>query len=169
MRLRPFRISEESLVLGWRNHPEVSQFMYRKAPIPDAEHALWFRSALEDSDSVRHRIAEFDGVPVGVCSLTAIDQERAECLWGGYLAPEVARGAGFGRQMIEAALSMAFDELGMQRVFVEVLTSNVRAERLYRSMGFLHIETVQRRDPHSREFEDAYRLMLDRVRFQEGE
>lgn len=46
-----------------------------------------------------------------------------------------ARGCGFGRTLLGRALEEAFDRL--ERVELEVFSSNVRAERLYRHCGFV--------------------------------
>lgn len=50
----------------------------------------------------------------------------------------VARpGAGTGRTALRRIVRMAFDELGAHRLWLDVVTDNERARRLYRSEGFV--------------------------------
>lgn len=162
MYLRPLLPDDEPRILKWRNHPDVARFMYRDTPISAEEHAAWFASACADSDEAVHRIALLEGAPVGVSSLTQIDYANSQCEWGGYLAPDVFRGQGLGRQMLEAALSMAFVDLGMQRVFVEVITTNQRAHALYRAVGFELVETIHGRVIRSTGPIDVHRMVASR-------
>lgn len=61
-----------------------------------------------------------------------------------------ARGRGLGRALLERALEKAFD--GLERVELEVLASNDRAQRLYRRCGF--VEEGRRR--HARRMQEGY-------------
>lgn len=124
-------------VLEWRNSPEVAAFMYRDDPIPPEEHAAWFPTTMRDRAGARFRVAESVSTPVGWMSLTKIDTRNRSCEWGGYLAPGAPRGMGLGRAMLLASLDMAFTELGMNRVVVEVIVGNDRALHLYESVGFV--------------------------------
>ena len=65
------------------------------------------------------------------------------------LAPD-ARGQGLGRALIERGLDAAF--ASFERVELEVLASNTRAERLYRNCGF--VEEGRRR--RARHIDGAY-------------
>lgn len=63
---------------------------------------------------------------------------------GGSVAPQfaivvgepAARGQGAGRRASALTLKRAFDELGQRRVYLEVLSSNHAAIRLYEGLGF---------------------------------
>lgn len=129
-------LADMDRVLEWRNSPEVATYMYRDDPIAASEHAEWFPTTLSDSPTSRYRVAEIEGKPVGWLSLTRIDRRNRSCEWGGYLAPSVSRGAGVGRKILGLSLEMAFGELGLNRVVVEVLEGNDRALGLYESLGF---------------------------------
>ncbi|KAL3467208.1 acyl-CoA N-acyltransferase [Aspergillus heterothallicus] len=50
---------------------------------------------------------------------------------------ESARGKGYGREAINWILDWAFEIGGLHRVSLEVLASNERARRLYKSVGFV--------------------------------
>jgi len=130
-------LDDMSRVLAWRNSPEVATFMYRDDLIPPAEHEEWFPSTVVDRPNSLFRVAEWASEPIGWMSLTRIDLRNRSCEWGGYLAPSAPRGEGLGRRMLSASLDLAFNELQLNRVMVEVLVHNQPAIGLYDSMGFV--------------------------------
>ena len=160
--LVPLRPEDEDRILGWRNSPEVARFMYRDWPISPDEHHAWFAGALVDTTRAIHRLVVMDDIPAGLSSLTAFDEADRSCEWGGYLAPEIEKGAGIGREVLRSALSMAFDELGLDRVYVEVVVTNTRALALYESVGFERVELLRGRALQSAGPVDAHRLVLIR-------
>ena len=119
--------------------------MYRDEPIPEDEHAAWFPSTMIDTNASRFRIAEHDAVAVGWIGLTRIDSRHRSCEWGGYLSPGAPKGRGLGKALLCLSLEMAFMELRLNRVVVEVLVDNVRALGLYESMGFVREGTLRQR------------------------
>jgi RimJ/RimL family protein N-acetyltransferase len=56
-------------------------------------------------------------------------------IWGMYVAPE-ARRQGIGRQLVDAALTHAFANLGARQVNLGVNAANAPAIALYRATGF---------------------------------
>jgi [ribosomal protein S5]-alanine N-acetyltransferase len=61
-------------------------------------------------------------------------QHRAEYTVGLFVA--ALRGQGLGREITRLALSWAFGPLGLHRVELEVVASNLRAISCYRACGF---------------------------------
>ena len=53
-----------------------------------------------------------------------------------YLGEPAAQGRGLGRSAMALALSEAFGALGLHRVWLHTRADNLRAQRLYRSLGF---------------------------------
>ena len=53
----------------------------------------------------------------------------------GVIAPE-AQGNGYGRQLFTHLRDFVLDELGQDRVMLDVLSTNERARQLYASLGF---------------------------------
>jgi UDP-4-amino-4,6-dideoxy-N-acetyl-beta-L-altrosamine N-acetyltransferase len=147
--LRLPQSDDEMHVLSWRNSPQVAPFMYRDDPISSEEHATWFASILEDTKSNIVRIVEHDNKAVGLTSLTKIDHRHKSCEWGGYLAPAIGRGIGIGRAAMFLTLKIAFDEMNLNRVVVEVFTDNEKAFHLYETIGFQREGLLRERAWHS--------------------
>jgi len=74
---------------------------------------------------------------VGHIALTRMDREhRSARLSRVLVGDHEARGKGYGRQMIQEALRIGFDTLGMHRITLGVLDYNTQAKSLYESIGF---------------------------------
>lgn len=132
--------------------------MYRDEPIGVEEHQAWFSSAMSDHEDHIHRLALIQSAPSGVMSLTHIDRVSGVAEWGGYLAPQVTRGVGHGRQLLESSMAFARDEVGLGRLIVEVLEINQSALGLYRSMGFIEETRMSRAVVRDGQQVDALRL-----------
>jgi [ribosomal protein S5]-alanine N-acetyltransferase len=78
---------------------------------------------------------EHDGRCIGGAGLRVnVDQHRA-AFWIGLFVPAL-RGRGLGKEITRLILDWSFGELGLHRVELEVLASNVRAFRCYLACGF---------------------------------
>jgi UDP-4-amino-4,6-dideoxy-N-acetyl-beta-L-altrosamine N-acetyltransferase len=135
VRLRRVVPADKDRILAWRNLPEVSAYMYTDHRISDAEHARWFAGALSD-ETRRYWIIELDGEPVGLASLSDISmaQKRAEVAL--YIADGRVRGRGVGAAADGLLIRYAFEELGLEKLCAEVLTTNEPGIEVHRHHGF---------------------------------
>lgn len=133
--LRPLSADDSDRLLAWRNHPEVARYMLVDRPIEPDEHRRWFAGILTDARR-RDWIIESDRNPVGLMSLTGIDDVNRRCSWGFYVADPAQRGSGIGASAWFQALCVAFDELGIDKVCSEVLSTNAPVVGLHESFGF---------------------------------
>jgi UDP-4-amino-4,6-dideoxy-N-acetyl-beta-L-altrosamine N-acetyltransferase len=152
--------SDAEMILSWRNSPEVANYMYRNDPITTEEHQIWMSHVLSNHDSVYCRIIQEGTQPIGLMSLTSINYRQRSCEWGGYLAPAVEKGIGNGRAALWGSLRIAFEELHLNRVTVEVLSSNLRALKMYESIGFVREGILRQRAWHGSEPKDAICLAI---------
>jgi GNAT superfamily N-acetyltransferase len=80
-----------------------------------------------------------DGQPVGVAQLRfrwSIWTSAHDCWLEDLFVRESARGAGLGRQLVEAAIALA-RERGCKRIELDTNDNNTAALALYESCGFL--------------------------------
>ena len=112
-RLRLMRSGELARVLNWRNHPDVRRFMYTSHEISPEEHEQWF-ARNNETPGVWLLIYEIDKVPLGFVNISSTRcAEVAD--WGFYLAPDSEPGT--GRSLGEAALTYAFEELELHKLW----------------------------------------------------
>ncbi len=87
------------------------------------------------------RLGAFEptGKLIGVVSMGRSDGEKSKhrgLIWGMYVAAE-ARGKGMGRHLLEKCIERAKLLPGLEQLQLSVVTSNVAACSLYKSLGFV--------------------------------
>jgi UDP-4-amino-4,6-dideoxy-N-acetyl-beta-L-altrosamine N-acetyltransferase len=135
VRLRPIAPGDSGRLLAWRNSPQVSAYMYTDHLISPVEHDSWFAGALAASDRA-YWIIEDDGAPVGMASLAGIDLTRRRCEWAYYLGEASVRGRGVGAAVEFVMLDHVFSDLGLHKLWCEVLIDNEGVWKLHESFGF---------------------------------
>ena len=133
--LRPVQKADSDRLFEWRNLPDVRQFMFNDDPIQRDDHDGWMQRSLVDPTR-RDWIIEFQTEPVGLISLTDIDEHQQRCSWGFYVAAASLRGRGLGSNAWYQALQVAFDGLGMEKVCSEVLSTNQSVVAMHEKFGF---------------------------------
>ena len=134
--LRRLRREDGARVLCWRNRPEIAAHMYADHVIGDAEHARWLEAALSRADR-RYWIIELDGAPVGVANLVRIDPAAGRCELALYLAEAASRGRGAGAAVDYLLGRHAFETLGLNKIWCEVLAENAPGFQVHERFGFL--------------------------------
>ena len=144
--LMPFQRSDFDRLIGW---------------VPDAEAMmLWtglvFQFPLTKAQLEKHLVyaethpqhrkiwnAVYQDEVVGHIELNNIwDHDRRATLNRVMISP-LARGQGFGKQMVRCVLQYGFEELGLHRIDLGAWEHNTQALRCYEACGFVR-EGVQR-------------------------
>ena len=134
--LRRLERRDSERLLGWRNQPEVARWMYSDHLIQPDEHARWFEAALADPRR-KYWVIEADARPVGLANLYDIAHEHRRCAWAYYLADPSTRGQGIGAYVEFWVLDHVFGELGLNKLWCEVLIDNEPVWKLHEGFGFV--------------------------------
>lgn len=126
---------DASMVLRWRNLPEVARYMYTDHVITPEEHAAWFE-AIPNRDDVRYWVITTDGIDVGLVSISDIDTRHRTCSWAFYIADVAARGKGTGAFTEYTILETVFGEMKLRKLSCEVLASNSAVLSMHERFGF---------------------------------
>ncbi len=103
------------------------------------EAAFRFMSTTFDDDLDASRVLVVDGEPVGICKL-AIRGDRGWISGIGIAVPH--RGKGLGETLLRAAIDEARSR-GVRELWLEVLTPNEPAIRLYEKLGFRTVRELE--------------------------
>jgi UDP-4-amino-4,6-dideoxy-N-acetyl-beta-L-altrosamine N-acetyltransferase len=117
--------------------------MYSDHKITADEHALWLRRALSMQDR-RFWIIALDDAPVGLVNLANIDEAAKKCDWAYYLGDPSTRRRGVGAQVEYIVLQHVFGEMGLNKLWCEVLIENEAVWRLHESFGFVREALLRR-------------------------
>ena len=103
------------------------------------EAAFRFMSTTFDDDLDASRVLVVDGEPAGICKL-AIRGDRGWISGIGIAAPH--RGKGLGEALMRAVIGEARSR-GLRELWLEVLTPNEPAIRLYEKLGFRNVRELE--------------------------
>ena len=116
-----------------------------------------FRQELTRNVAARYLVAEQDGRVVGYAGAWIIlDESHITNI----AVAEEARGRGIGRRLTEELLQI-LSNLGACYATLEVRVSNLRAQRLYASLGFVSVG--KRKRYYEDNNEDAFLMVCERM------
>lgn len=119
-----------TVVLAWRNHPDVRQWMLNTNEISSEEHFHFVESLKQRSDK-RYFLVQREGESIGVIDFTDITQNSAEI--GIYANPQMR---GIGEALMNALIGYAFVTLKVKTLIATVFADNERAKHLYEKFDF---------------------------------
>lgn len=133
--LRDLAESDADHLYRWRRDPEVNRWMCDAPPQTVAAWAGWVRDFVADTDRAGWIVTRA-GAPVGFLTLTGLTGAHRRAEWGWYVGDADSRGRGVGRAAQALGLDKAFDTLGLEKVWAEVLADNDAALKAQAAAGF---------------------------------
>ena len=138
VRLRKPEPSDVDALFAQKNDPEVAAQLggftkgYSRADI-----VRWIETHAAAKDEALHVIVDPEGRCLGHVGLYNIDHRVGSAEFAIMVGDKTAWGKGIGRLCTKWAVSYAFSELALRRVYLNVLETNVRARKLYEALGFV--------------------------------
>jgi RimJ/RimL family protein N-acetyltransferase len=123
----------------WKNDPEIATMLggfttgYSRADL--AKWIEFHRSAADEALFIVTRGT--DDRAIGHVGLYKINHRLGTAEFAILLGERAAWGKGLGRSCTQFMCSYGFDQLNLRRITLEVLATNERAYKLYRSLGFV--------------------------------
>lgn len=135
--LRPITPADTPLIVRWRSDPRVYGTLFRQEPITEERHRQWLREMVESGKCDQFIIVDKrQELPVGTVFLKEISREHLRAEYAIFIGEESARGRGIGSEAARLMTEYGFGRLGLNRLYLYVFASNVRAIASYRSAGF---------------------------------
>lgn len=139
--LRSLRAEDSDSLFKWINDRDVVVFNAPYKPITRESHEEWFRNIIRGpSDAYYFAIEDQSSTnsicPVGSCSIRGIDHISRSAEIQIRIGVQDARGKGLGTQAIMELCGFGFNDLNLNRIYLDVLASNQRALRCYQKCGF---------------------------------
>ena len=122
-------------MLEWMHDPEISRWFRFNAEEMTEERALRFIEGSFTDTAVHYAVADDSDTYLGTISLEDIDRENGHALYAVAMR-SCAQGTGAAMAATRELLHIAFEEMGLERVYLNVLADNVRAKRFYEKAGF---------------------------------
>lgn len=136
--LRELTYDDLPIINSWRNDESVVQNLCSTFRYINLEtDKLWFENYMKSRQTtVRLSIIDEQERLIGVIYLLNIDHLNRTADFGIFIGEKLDRGKGYGREATKKILKHAFNNLNLNRIALRVIPNNMRAIKLYESVGF---------------------------------
>lgn len=140
LKFRAMTIEDTDKIVKWRNREFVRKNFIYQEPFTRQEHLSWIETQVNAGRVVQFIISLPGGREIGSVYLRDIDRKEGHAEFGIFIGEPDAVNHGYGTEATNWVLSYAFEELKLQKVFLRVLSDNLRARKSYEHAGFQMIE-----------------------------
>ena len=134
--LRPLEPKDAPFMYEWMTDPEITRFFRFDTSKVTRESCLaYIRGARENQNTVHFAITDENDEYLGTISLKDVDTEKKQAEYA-ISTRRKAHGTGVALEATRLILRYAFEALGLERVYLNVLAENGRANAFYRKAGF---------------------------------
>jgi diamine N-acetyltransferase len=168
--LRPAERTDIPLFVRWLSDARTTRNLAFRSPLGIALEEQWFDDLLQHHGRDRWHFVICllgDGRPVGSLDLHAIDYTSGGAGLGIQVGDPGDRSKGYGADALGVLLDFAFDQLRLERVWLDVYASNPDARRLYERVGFVHEATFRHGVYRGGRYDDVDRLAILRSEWPE--
>ena len=162
--LRPLVPEDAALTFAWRGGARAR--LLNQAPATVEQQESWIRS--RPGSEMNFIIARKDGRPVGMLSLVGIDQVNRHAESGRFLIgdEEAVRGIPAAVEAMKLLYELAFDTLGLVRVYGTIAAENRRMAKWQRYLGMREEGRMRRHNFIDGRFQDAlmFGLLVEEYR-----
>ncbi|WMX15212.1 GNAT family N-acetyltransferase [Aureispira sp. CCB-E] len=124
----------------WLNDPEIKR-LTNSSSFTKEEQEEWYNSLESISAHYFIKGVCLDNKPIGITGLKNISSREGE-YWG-YIGEKEHWGKGIGTQMLEYIMKKGKED-GLERIYLKVSLNNDRAISLYKKLGFIVVEDIER-------------------------
>lgn len=133
--LRPLIEQDAYRMLEWMHDEDATRFLRIEGKTLSVEDAKRFiRNAQDEGRNLHRAISSLEGKYLGIISLKNIDLQKREAEFAVAMHPD-AMGTGASRHASEQIVDIAFNNLRLDRVYLNVLEENSRAVRFYEKLS----------------------------------
>ena len=144
IKLRSLEKKDAPLMLEWMHDHEVTHYLKLDGDNATMDSVLTFiENAIHSTEqNLHYAIADENNLYLGTISLKNIDREKSEAELAIVLHRD-SMGKGAATRAIQQVLNIAFQELKLNKVYLNVLQDNKRAVKLYEKLGFRYTHTTE--------------------------
>ena len=137
--MRELLLSDEQMVLEWRNNEVTRQFSRNQALVTVGEHRQWMLSRCRPQVNESLSFIFLDGEkPIGLCRLDQIDPKIPEI---SILLDPSVWGMGYGNSILGMSLHEFSRKLEISGYLAIVSRTNIASKKLFIKHGFIEISS----------------------------
>ncbi|MEE4198450.1 MAG: GNAT family protein [Bacteroidales bacterium] len=138
--LRPLIEVDFDQYYKWHSDNEIRfQTMMHPYPVTEKLEKIWFEKAISDISNKRYLfsiIYNENNQLIGYFQLTDVNFINRNANLGIVIGEKDYQEKGLGKEIMQLGLDYGFNYLGLYKIFLEVLTNNKKAIRLYEKVNF---------------------------------
>lgn len=136
--LRPITYEDTDMVLQWRNSKDVKQYFLHREDITKEEHLNWLNNKVFKGSVCQFIICLCeDDRPIGSIYIQGIDPVQKQGEYGIFIGDTHELSKGYGTEASYLIIDYAFHVLGLEKLYLRVLSDNIRAIASYKKLGFV--------------------------------
>lgn len=137
MRLRFLEYKDIPYMLEWMKDAEINEFLAKDFSNFDEDSQKKFIDNSHNEKDITFAIVLDDDEYLGSISLKNIDYDNKSAEYAICLRKK-SIGKNIAMEATNKILKYAFEELNLNRVYLNVLTDNIRANKFYQKFGFIY-------------------------------
>lgn len=135
--LSPLKSEDAPTLFNWINQRDLVLFNSGYKPIHERNHQLWFESITQKNDVFIFAIRKVEGDEIiGSCQLNNVNWINRNAELQIRIAADSERGKGFGADALLLLLKFGFNDLNLNKIYLNVFATNSRAVKAYEKVGF---------------------------------
>ena len=137
--IRNLKIEDADTMLEWMHDDNVTKYLKADFAKLDKERVINFINDFKDADikkgELHYAICDKENSYIGTVSLKNIDMENKNAEYA-IVTCSKAHGKGYAKQATFEILKIAFEKLGLEKVYLYAATDNTPANAFYTKMNF---------------------------------
>lgn len=138
MKLRELELKDIPFMLEWMKDPDISKvFTFNPENMDEASVKLFILNSKNDAKNIHYAIVNDDNEYLGTVSLKNINLQAKNAEYA-ISTRKQAHGKGVAQFATTEILKIAFYKLNLERVYLDVLVENEKANKFYQKYGFVY-------------------------------
>ena len=163
VRLRAYRKDDLPKIQMFLNDFEVRTLTQSTTPYPYTleDEEKWYESNTALKDTYTFAIETLDGVFLGGCGINSIDWKSSKVELGILIGNKEYWGKGYGTDAVKLLIKFIFEEMNINKIYLNVFSHNKRAIKSYKKCGFIVEGTLREEGFHNgKYYDDIYMGIL---------
>jgi diamine N-acetyltransferase len=135
--IRPLEVRDLDIMSTWPTFPDPLYRLFDWPRRSTMENELWFSSLMDDKTRLYYGVEDESRNVIGRISLREIWGRHSARLGIGLGTEYVSQG--YGTEALRLFLHLYFNDLGFERMVLDVSAINIRAVRCYERCGFRYV------------------------------
>lgn len=136
IRLRPLIIEDATYMMEFINDKEISSnFKFTRYPFTIDSFKAFIQNSWNDKDNVHFAIEDEDGEYAGTISLKNINYIDRTAEYA-IVVRKKCWGSGIAQEATSKIIEYGFGTLNLRKIYLNVLSTNERANKFYKKFGF---------------------------------